>query len=323
MGGAKESAELVGLARQIHAWQQSQGKSNSQMIRDYPGLGSDKTYSRLRDGATEEYDVETQLANYRAVWAVIEAVSGAVGTAEQLFDDLTAVLQVKRAALEAMRTEGTARVVLIEGSSGIGKSAALKLLAGRYGARIVVTEACDCWGDSPSAMLGAILRALGCTDLPAGRVDRLEKTVDLLSRSRRCLAIDEAHHCGPHILNTIKTLVNQTPGEFLVFAIPTLWSRLEGKAYMEARQLTTNRLAERVKLELAEADIVRYLRHVLPDSDEAVLKAGAKLIRPVALGSGNLAFVRDVALIVRRLAPDGKPDTKLIQDAVTAAGKRR
>ncbi len=49
------------------------------MIRDYPGLGSDKTYGRLREGHTEEYDIETQLASYRAVWAVIEALSGEAG----------------------------------------------------------------------------------------------------------------------------------------------------------------------------------------------------------------------------------------------------
>lgn len=319
----KDATELVELAGRIFAWQQHQAKTNSQMIREYPGLGSDKTYGRLREGQTDEYDIETQLANYRAVWAVIEAVSGAAGAEEQLFDDLTAVLQVKRAALEAMRVEGNNRVVLVEGASGIGKSKALAMLAGRYGVRIVLTEASDCWGDSPAALLGAILRALGCSDFPAGRVDRLEKVIDLLCRSRRCLVVDEAHHLGPHCLNTLKTLVNQTPGEFIVAAIPTLWSRLEGKAYMEARQLTTNRLAERVKLDLSELDIVRYLRHVLPEADEAALKAGAKVIRPTALGNGNMAFVRDVSGAIRRLAPDGKPDVKLISDAVNAAAKRR
>lgn len=318
----KDVTEVVELANRIYNWGTSHNKTNSQMIREFPGLGSDKTYSRMISGNTEDYDIETQLANYRAVWAVIEATSGA-GVEEQLFDDLTAVIQVKRAALEAMRIDGNNRVVLIEGSSGIGKSKALALLYGRYGVRIVLIEASDCWGDSPAALLGAILRALGCTDLPAGRVDRLEKVVEMLCINRKCLVVDEAHHLGKHCLNTLKTLVNQTPGEFLIAAIPTLWSRLEGKAFMEARQLTTNRLSERVKLALSELDIVRYLRHVLPDADDVALKAGAKLILPTAQNNGNMAFVRDVAGTIRRLAPDGKPDVKLISDAVNAAAKRR
>ena len=43
--------------------------------------------------------------------------------------------------------------------------------------------------------------------------------------------IDEAHHLGPHCLNTVKTLVNTTPGEFILVAIPTLWNKLQAHAY--------------------------------------------------------------------------------------------
>ncbi len=319
---AGAAAELVDLARRIHAWGQARGASNSRMLRDYPGLGSDKTWSRLRQGATDEYDIEAQLAAYRATWAVIEGVDPD-GAAEPLFDDLNAVVQVKRAMLETMRAAGNARVIIIEGSSGIGKSAALALAAARYGKRVIMIEASDCWADAPGAMLAALLRALGCADVPTSRAERLSTAVDLLGRSRRCCVVDEAHHLGPHCLNTLKTLVNQTPGEFLLACIPTLWARLESKSYLEARQLTTNRLAERVKLALSQADIVRYLRHALPDAAEAALKAGARLIHPAALGHGNFAFVRDVAGAVRRLAADGQPDAKIFADAVEAAAARR
>ena len=98
--GTRDASELVELARKIHAWQTSQAKSNSQMIRDYPGLGSDKTYCRLREGNTEEYDVEAQLANYRAVWALIESIGDEAGEAEALYDDLSGSIQLRRALLE-------------------------------------------------------------------------------------------------------------------------------------------------------------------------------------------------------------------------------
>lgn len=321
----KDATELVETARRIQAWQASAGKTNAQMIRDFPGLGSDKTYARLREGHTEEYDVDAQLANYRSVWAVIESTSGAAGTEEQLYDDLGAVLQLRRAVLETMRAEGNARVVIIEGPSGIGKTVALRLLAGRYGQRILVVEATDCWGDSPAAMLGAVLRAFDPRgELPTGRVERLEKTLEKLNTSRRCLVIDEAHHLGPHSLNVLKSLVNQTPGEFVLVCIPTLWARLEGSAYMEARQLTTNRLSERVRIDLTEADIGRYLRHAFDGIDAATVAAAAKLIRPAALAAGNFAFVRDTCHAARRmLAGDKAPDIKTFADAVAAAQRRR
>jgi len=135
--------------------------------------------------------------------------------------------------------------------------------------------------------------------------------------------VDEAHHLGCHSLNTIKTLINTTPGEFLLIAIPTLWSKLETSAYQEARQLSTNRLSERVRLELTEKDIERYLARSFEGIDATVLRHGAKLIRPPAQSAGNLAFVRDVAACLRDIAGAEPVTVQHISDAVQAAAKRR
>jgi len=292
------------------------------MIRDYPGLGSDKTYSALRAGKLADYDVETQLANYRAVWAVIEATSNPA-EGEEIYEDLHAVLQLRRATLEAMRATGNARVVIVSGPSGIGKSKAVDAFCGRYGLRCIKVEACDCWADNPGAFLAAILRALGDHDVPVGRSARLERCVEELSHTRRCVFVEEAHHLGQHCLNTVKHLVNVTPGEWVLVAIPTLWVRLESKAYMEARQLSTNRLSERVKLDLTEADIGRYLHHVFADLPADVVRSASKLIRPVALGAGNMSFVRDAARQAKVMAGEVAPTAQTFSDAVAAASRRR
>ena len=155
------------------------------------------------------------------------------------------------------------------------------------------------------------------TELPAGRVQRLEEVQSRLSISRRCLVIDEAHHLGPHCLNTVKTLVNTTPGEFILVAIPTLWNKLQAHAYQEAKQIATNRLSERVKLTLDEQDIRTYLAKRFPKAGTADLKVAAKIIRPNALLSGNYAFVRDVARELTGLAADD------VSRAVTAVTGRR
>ena len=129
--------------------------------------------------------------------------------------------------------------------------------------------------------------------------------------------IDEAHHLGPHCLNTVKTLVNTTPGEFILVAIPTLWNKLQAHAYQEAKQIATNRLSERVKLTLDEADIRTYLSKKFKDASAADLKVAAKIIRPNALLAGNYAFVRDVAREMATL------DAEAVSRAVTAVTGRR
>jgi DNA transposition AAA+ family ATPase len=322
-----ERQDLQALASKIHAYANKNGIALSKMIRDFPALGSEKTWRDLREGRPDGYDIESQLANYRAAWATIEEIGGSA-TGEPIYDTLKPVIQMRSAFLDATKCSGTNRVVIVQGPSGSGKSTALRMLTGRYGARMVTVEASDAWGDRPAALLGAVLRALGVGELPVGTVARLEKCQELLGISRRCVAVDEAHHLGPHCLNVVKTLVNTTPGEWILVAIPTLWSKLETKSYQEARQISTNRLSERIRLELAEADIERYMARAFevdgsPRADAAALKAAAKIIRPAAQVAGNFAFVRDACRCLREIAGGQDLTAQHAADAVTSAGKRR
>ena len=285
---------LADTAARIAAWGEAHGMSRAQLVRNFAELGSEKSFRDILSGNMEGYNVENQLVKYRAVYATMEELSSQGGE-DEIYDDLGTVVKLRRAFLGVVKATGTNRVLIVQGESGVGKTTAVGLLRGKYGTgRISYVEASDVWADSPNAFLGAILRALGVTELPAGRVQRLEDVESRLSISRRCLVIDEAHHLGPHCLNTVKTLVNTTPGEFILVAIPTLWNKLQAHAYQEAKQIATNRLSERVKLTLDEADIKSYLAKRFPGAAAADLKTAARIIRPSALLSGNYAFVRDV-----------------------------
>ena len=310
-------SELTDIAAKIAAWGESHGMSRAQLVRNFTDLGSEKSFRDISAGNLEGYNAENQLTKYRAVYATMEELANQGGE-ERIYDDLGTVVKIRRAFLGVVKATGTNRVLIVQGESGVGKTTAVGLLRGKYGTgRISYVEASDVWADSPNAFLGAILRALGVTELPAGRVQRLEEVQARLSISRRCLVIDEAHHLGPHCLNTVKTLVNTTPGEFILVAIPTLWNKLQAHAYQEAKQIATNRLSERVKLTLDEADIRTYLSKRFKDSQPADLKVAAKIIRPNALLAGNYAFVRDVARELTGL------DAEAVSRAVTAVTGRR
>ena len=309
--------ELMDIAAKIAAWGEAHGMSRAQLVRNFADLGSEKSFRDISAGQLEGYNAENQLTKYRAVYATMEELANQGGE-EQIFDDLGTVVKIRRAFLGVVKATGTNRVLIVQGESGVGKTTAVGLLRGKYGTgRISYVEASDVWADSPNAFLGAILRALGVTELPAGRVQRLEEVQARLAISRRCLVIDEAHHLGPHCLNTVKTLVNTTPGEFILVAIPTLWNKLQAHAYQEAKQIATNRLSERVKLTLDEADVRTYLAKRFPDAAAADLKTAARIIRPSALLSGNYAFVRDVCRALAGL------DVDAVSRAVTAVAARR
>ena len=304
--------EIADLAKRINAFAVRKGWSKARLCREKPTLGSERTYRDMLSGKSDGYDTDRQLLNLRMVWAEIEELAGP-GETEVVFDDLAPVSQVGTACLGAMRNWGINRVVIVLGEPGMGKTTAIRRLAARYTDRVLWVEATDVWKDNPAPFIKAILKQLGEAEPPVSAAERLELLVQKLSMTRRMIAIDEAHHLGPHCLNTVKTLVNQTPGEFVLLAIPSLWAKLSRTAYMEARQVSTNRLAELVQLDLEEPDIARYLRHRLPGLDLKLSREAAGKIRVPAAGNGNMSFVRDVAGL---LIEDGDPTIETIKDAV-------
>lgn len=156
-----EARELRELGAKIRDYQTAKSLTDSAMVRKFSGLGSTKTYSRILQDDLAELDLERQLANYRAVWALIESVGDTTERIEELYEDMTPVAQLRKALFDVMRESGNARFVLVEGDTGLGKSCARRLLIERYGQRILWVEATDVWNDSMGAFLGAVLTALG------------------------------------------------------------------------------------------------------------------------------------------------------------------
>lgn len=114
--------------------------------------------------------------------------------------------------------------------------------------------------------------------------------------------VDEAHHVGPRILNVVKSLVNMTPGEFVLMGTPPMWVKLNKQAYAEASQLYTNRLGCFVRLELEVGDVEAYFmerfRGRITRGEAARV---GKLVHGRAARDGCYAFCRDIALELERM----------------------
>lgn len=317
-----DSRELVELAAKIRAWQTARDMTTAELVRRYPAVGSDKTYSLIRAGTLTGLDIDRWLTSYRSAWAVMESVGAREEVAEALFDDLTPALLVRRAFAELMAEQSITRVLLVEGDSGSGKSSAVASLQRKYGQRVVLLEASDAWGESPAALLGMMLSALGVRDVALTAAGRLMQVQRRLREARTCVAIDEAHHLRPRTLNTLKTVLNTTPGEVILLTLPNLWSRLETEAYVEVLQLTGNRLSERIVLgELREGDAAKLLERLASVRDRAAVRLVVEAAR--RRGRGNLQFVRQVALRVRAMDITGEPSAENVKAAIGMQLQRR
>jgi type II secretory pathway predicted ATPase ExeA len=319
-----EARELVTLARKIHEYQVSKNLSDAALVKKFTGVGSSKTYKRILANDLAQLDLERQLNNYRAVVALIECLGDSTVQEEEVYDDLTPALHLRRTVLEAMRSVDNDRVILLEGDTGMGKTGARKALIEKYGQRALVIEADVVWRDNPGAMLGSILSALGVKEQPVLSTMRLERVLDRLNESRICLVIEEAHHMGPNCLNLCKTLINRTPGEIVLLAMPTLWRRLEREAYEEVRQLLGNRLGERIKLDgLQKGDIKKLIERRIPGAAKLDLAPIIRVLVDRAPRHGNLAFVREVIKRVNEANQDGTVTADDFTNAIAAEAAAR
>lgn len=318
---AKERDELAALAQRIKDWQEHRGITTAALIRQYPDLGSDKTYGLLCRGEFGELDIERWLIAYRQAWVVMESLAEREAQNEDIYDDVTACVQLRHALMDILLERGSTRFVLVEGDSGSGKTSTAIALQRKYGSRVLIIEASDATGESPMALLRQILEALGCSQLPVSTAGCLTLVQRQLRTRRVCIIIDEAHHLGKPSLNTIKTLINTTPGEFVALALPTLWKRLEHQAWEEVRQLTGNRLAMRIAIPsaLREMDVRKLLERRAKVTEPRAVKAVAEAAR----GNGNLQFVAQVCRRIREMRVDGTPTAEQVEVAIAQQRKRR
>ena len=287
---------LVTLARRVHAEQEKRGWSNARMVGAYNGLGSTKTYQLIREGKLDGLEIERWLAGYRGAAYQLDIEESANLREERVFKDLGPVLELQNLARSLMRTTSNRRFATFAAESGCGKTKAVESLCQDMPNRFIKVEADDTWGDSPVAMLGAILAARGAAMGAPQAAARMEACKAALRQSRVCLVIDEAHHIGARGLNIIKTLVNATPGEFILVGIPKLMENLECTHHMELKQLTSNRLNARVWFRFELVDAEAYLRNALAGlkMSEKTLKSGAERVYKAAGSMGNLCFVAAV-----------------------------
>jgi DNA transposition AAA+ family ATPase len=237
-----------------------------------------------------------------------------------VFDDIGPAIRLRAAFADAMREQGNDRLIIVEGNPGDGKTTAVAALVARYGSRIVQAEAAETWRDSINAMLADLLLSAGVAQPPVSAAARLDKLIEVLRARRVCLVIDEAHHMGPRGLNMVKTLINRTPGEIIMIGLPVLLKRLEMAAYQEARQLTLNRLCERITLASADKDDTALLLERLGGLPAAIAREACARVAAMAVGHGSLKFV---ARLCRRLRRDGATDadSTLKLAAKVAAGR--
>ncbi len=292
-----EANELRELGSKIRDWQTTHELSDAELCRRFGELGHTKTFKKIIDNQLEELDLERQLNNYRTAWALMESDGGEEREDGETYADLYATIVLNRVFAETRREKGLARCIFLIGPSSTGKTEAQKYLRDKHGPRIISVRATVAWSDSPMSFMAAILERLGVKNPPGIQSERFTKVVEKLNETRRAVFIEDAHHLGPRCLALIISLIDETPGEFLISAVDRLWTKIQSRAYQEIEQLRLNRLAEKIVLgdEVRERDVQKLLERRVNWEGEAApaIRKVLPLLLEKAKHNGRLALVRE------------------------------
>ena len=326
------AGELLACAKSIETYRVDLGLPKAPLLRQYPELGSDKTYGKITSGDFSQLDTESWLEKYQHVWSQIQHDDA--GADEGLLDCLHAPVELCRSYLETRNERSNARFILLLAESGMGKTSAVEIMKSKpYGGLIFDLEATDVWKDkqgrgTAAPLLHAIGGRIGLKDLPTSRSRLLTHVIAKLKERRICLVIEEVHHLCPQGVNTLKTLINLTPVIIIATGLPLLWDKLAGSraAWAECKQLTGNRLAERIELVLTLADVTRFVE----------LRLGAGIATPAFLGKvcstlaqeavsrGNMKFISKVCSTFHAQVRKGEDATaEVFKNAIAIEKKKR
>jgi len=312
-----QAKELQGLAQDILEYAASQDMSKAELLRSHPALGSDKTLAIIAAGKTDELDLDRWLTAYRAVTAEISPPDDE--EADPLFEDLSTTKAVRHHFTRLKMSRTSAKLVIVEGQTGMGKTSAGKIITRKMRdlnpvASIFDIEASAGWGDRPNAMLAAMLKALGMPDSSRSQAARLDKLVDALNSRPAVFIIDEVHDVGVRCLRVVKTLLNLTSVKIILLTHPRLFRDLERENWDDVGQLTGNRLVARINLGAIDKDDVKIiLTRRLPGLNGTATEA-AKILANAANGHGNFAFIREVIVRLRKHQAKTKTEALTLAD---------
>ena len=316
--------QLRDTAQKIDAYRRARQPvpSENAWVREWPGLGSQKTFSKILRGDFAGIAVAAKVPDYRGVLAAVGTQVRA-RSFEELYEDLGGAQDVMLASLRLMHHHGKDRLIMVEGGSGSGKTSSIDLLASSCasGTTIYRLDANETWKSQRVAMR-AMLRAMHLQEakIPVITGEMMELLKSTISdRGRVMFAIDEAHHVSGTVLNLFKTLLNETEMLLILAGMATLLQKLRAAASEEAKQLFQNRLFCRVQLGGPDEEGTRKFLQRRITGHQDWKRSTLQAIAGQAAHAGYWAFLRR---LVDQLATAGTTepsDADLLGAAKTAA----
>jgi len=306
--------EIKVIVGRLAAIQRAREISTGQLLREYPDVGSSKTWTDrllpLLDGkALEGLHVERTLGRLKRVAAILDG-----GSPDEVFYPEMGFAREMFARLGKLeRQTNDRRILVCLAPNGCGKSAFARWAVAQDRTRRCYVRMRPTWRNRSVHICTGIARALGLTTQSTNPAEVEHAVIEGLTSQPRTLFVDQAHEGGVQLMHELRAFVDETPSRFVYLAYDTAFKRVQTAntdALIEAQAFLGRCLKPPFDLYrngIASEDAAFYLEKAGMTRSQA--ESVTARILPVLRGHTNLRLLDD-AIETAEAGMDRRGNTK-------------
>lgn len=318
MNNSELKTEINGVVARVRAVQESRGLSDKQLIKEFPQLGSTKTWrQRLVEGNLKETNLDRLVTKLRQIATILDG--GLPG--EAFYGEMPFSKEMNSRLKQLERQVNDRRILVCLAPNGCGKSMFARWAVQQDRARRAYLRMRPTWREKKLHICAGFARALGRPINTSNVADVEEIAINALQGEPRTVFIDQAHEGGVALMHELRVFVDETPSRFVYLAYPTAWHRVHTAstdALIEAQAFMGRCLKppfDLYKDGIAQGDVEVFLQRVA-GVDSSTAKSLAVELLQVLRGKTNLRLLEDAIESATAVSDGRVPSAALIAERV-------
>ena len=310
------------IIEKIAAVQTSRKLTNTQLLAEFPDLGSIKTWNdRLKTGEFQGLNPDRMLAKLARIDVILDGGQPDTVT----YSDLPFTREVRTRVNQLERITSDRRILVILAPNGTGKTTVARWCVHQARASRAYCRMRPTWRNKYLHIANGMARALGATVDFSDPAKAEQACVDQLNGNPRTLFIDQAHEGGAALMHLLRCLVDETSSQprarFVYLGYRTAWDRVLNSttdSMMEARAFTGRCIKPVFDLyrDGTHTDDVVYFLQKSGDLTAAEAKGLAIRITPALARDTNLRLLEDAIDTARAGSESDEATAEAIERAV-------
>jgi hypothetical protein len=216
--------EIRGIVARVREVQDARGLSDKQLLREFPQLGSTKTWrQRLVEEQFDDINVARLVGKLRQIATILD---GGLPD-EEFHSEMPFAFEMLTRLRKLENQTNDRRILVCLAPNGCGKSMFARWAVSQDRSHRCYLRMRPTWREKKLHICAGFVRALGGTVSTSNVAEVEGKAIEALQGEPRTVFIDQAHEGGVALMHELRAFVDETPSRFVYLAYPTAYHRVQ------------------------------------------------------------------------------------------------